>query len=595
MNRLNLGRTITRRQLLTSAALTLGAGVLAACSASTPSPTAAPKAAETSKPAAPPAPVATVAPAQVAQPTPAAAGAKPVSLHAPEANIKKGGVLRVAGPSTVAHYDFYAGVGWPMNLWMAYNGLVRLNLNDGLNTIIPDLADKWDISGDGKVYTFKLKDGVKFQDGTVLSSDDVVTTFKKVLDPPAGIITQWKDYLNTVDKVEAVDKLTVKFTLKQPTAYFLEVLTGGSCQNFGFPILSKKQIESNNYDLRKVNPMGTGPFRLKEMRANEKIIWERNPDYYDKDIPYVDGMELIHVPQMTDRGTAVLAGQADMTFNSSVDVWRQAQKSPDKYLTMRTPSLASHTCHINNTRKPFDDKRVRRAMFLAVSRQNIFKAYQDQEPITEGRWMPDAAPYATPQAELDKMPGYRPDKTQDVADAKKLLADAGFPDGKGFPTVELVTATAAWAAEIMAPAYQEEFRKNLGINCKITLIERSLLADNYVKGTYDILVETKFDNPIADPTPMWNAYLKTGGSQNVDKYSNPEFDAVLDQINKETDKAKLKDLFNKGMDLLDQNPPFIITGFTQHSQVLAKYVKGLSVEKWRHSNWGRLDPVWLDK
>ncbi|MHB1007035.1 MAG: ABC transporter substrate-binding protein [Chloroflexota bacterium] len=581
------GRTITRRQLLKAAALTAGASVLAACSTPAATPTAASKATEAPKP------VTTVGAATVATPAPAAAGAKPVSLHAPEANIKKGGVLRVAGPSTVAHYDFYAGVGWPMNLWMAYNGLVRLNLNDGLKTIVPDLAEKWDITGEGKIYTFKLKDGVKFQDGSVVNSDDVITTFTKILNPPQGIVTQWKDYLAYVDKVEAVDKLTVRFTLKQATPFFLEVLTGGSSQNFGFPILSKKQIESNNYDLRKVNPMGTGPFRLKEMRANEKIIWERNPDYFDKDIPYVDGIELIHVPQMTDRGTAVLAGQADMTLNSSVDVWREAQKQSDKFVVNKTPSLASHTCHINNTKKPLDDPRVRRAMFLVVSRQNIFKAYQDQEPITMGRWMPDASPFATPAAELEKIPGYRPDKTQDIADAKKLMADAGYPNG--FGPIELVTANAAWAQQIMAPAYEQELRKNLNITTKTTVIERSLLADNYVKGTYDLLVETKFDNPIADPTPMWNAYLKTGGSQNVDKYSNKEFDTLLEQINKETDDTKRKALFNKGMDMLDQNPPFIITGFTQHSQVLGKYVKGLSVEKWRHSNWGRLDTVWLDK
>lgn len=581
------GRTLTRRQLLKSAVLAAGSAVVAACSPTpAPSPTTAPK------PAAPAPTVAPVGTAAVAQPT-AAPAAKPVSLRAPEANPKRGGVLRVAGPSTIPHWDVYAGIGWPMNVWHMYNGLVRLNLNDGLRTIVPDLADKWEISQEGRVYTFTLKEGVKFHDGTVLSSEDVVATFNKVLNPPQGIISTFKDYVAYVDKVEPVDKLTVKFTLKQATPYFLEILTGGSCQNFGFPIYNKKTIEANNYDLRKIVPPGTGPFRLKEMRANEKIVYERNPDYYDKEIPYVDGIELIHVAQMTDRGTAVLAGQADMTFNASVDIWREAQKRSDKFYVGRTPSLASHTAHINNTRKPFDDPRVRRAIFLAVSRQNIFKAYQDQEPITMGRWMPDASPFATPPAELEKLPGYRPDKTEDIAQAKKLMAEAGYPNG--FGPIELVTANAAWAAEIMGPAYEQELRKSLNITSKIRLVERSLLADDYSKGTFDILVETKFDNPISDPTPMWNAYLKTGGSANVDKYSNKDFDALLEQVNKETNDAKRKELFSKGMEMLDQNPPFIITGFTQHSQVLAKYVKGLSVEKWRHSNWGRLDTVWLDK
>ena len=499
-------RLVTRRYVLKSAILAAGAGILSACSTPAPAPTSAPKPAATSAPA----PASTTAPlvttavpaAQVAQPTTAPA-AKPMSMRAPEANIKRGGVLRIAGPATIAHYDFYSGVGWPMNVWPMYNGLVRLNLHDGMKTIVPDLAEKWEIQQGGKVYVFTLKDGVKFHDGTVLSSDDVVTTFNKLLNPPQGIISNFRDWVSFIDKVEAVDKLNVRFTLKEPRAYFLEILTGGSRQNHGFPILSKKQIEANNYDLRKVDPIGTGPFRLKELRANERIIYVRNPDYYDKEIPYLDGLELVNVPQMTDRGTAVLAGQVDMTLNSSVDVWREAQKNPAKYTTAKSPSLASHTCHINNTRKPFDDPRVRRAIFLAVSRQNILKAYQDQEPIELTRWMSSASPFATPIPEMEKIPGYRPDKTQDIADAKKLLADAGYPNG--FGPIELVTADAAWAQQIMGPAYEQELRKNLNITSKTVIVQRALLAENYSKGTFDILVETKFDCPISDPTPMWNA------------------------------------------------------------------------------------------
>ena len=238
------GRTVTRRQVLKSAVVAAGAGLLAACSTPAPAPTTAPKPAATTAPApaaTSSAPLVTTAvpAAQAAQPT-TAPTAQMTSMHAPEANVKKGGVLRVAGPATIAHYDFYSGVGWPMNVWPMYNGLVRLNLNDGLKTIIPDLAEKWDIQQAGKVYVFTLRDGVKFHDGTVLSSDDVVTTFNKILNPPQGIISNFRDWVSYIDKVEAVDKLNVRFTLKEPRAYFLEILTGGSCQNHGFPILSKE-------------------------------------------------------------------------------------------------------------------------------------------------------------------------------------------------------------------------------------------------------------------------------------------------------------------------------------------------------------------
>ena len=125
-------------------------------------------------------PLATLAEAQ--------AGAKPGFLRAPEPNPKRGGTLRVAGPHTVPHFDMYQGA-WPMNMVVLYNGLVRKNLVDGLRTIIPDLAERWEISSDGKTYIFYLRDGVKFHDGTPFSSADVVATFTKILNPPQGVLS----------------------------------------------------------------------------------------------------------------------------------------------------------------------------------------------------------------------------------------------------------------------------------------------------------------------------------------------------------------------------------------------------------------------
>jgi len=358
-------------------------------------------------------------------------------------------------------------------------------------------------------------------------------------------------------------------------------------------VFSKKAIDENGGDLRKAVAPGTGAFIYKDYKAGEKWSFARNPEYWDKELPYVDALEMIDTPQLSDRGTAVLTGQADMTWNASVDTWKEGQGRKDTITVAQLPNFGAHTAHINNEKGPLGDKRVRRAIHLAVSRQNIFKAYENQEPIFLGRWMSYVSPGSNTLEEIGKMPGYRADKSADIAEAKKLMADAGHPNG--FGPIELLSATAPWAAEIMAPVFADELKRTLGIETKIRLIERSLLIEEYKKGSFDILVETQFACPIADYTIGWNDYLKTGGSKNWSRYSSKEFDALLDKLNVEGDAEKQKALFQQGMDLLDQEAPFFLTGFTAHSPMWRNNVKGLALDKRVYSEWGRVETAWLDR
>jgi peptide/nickel transport system substrate-binding protein len=282
-----------------------------------------------------------------------------------------------------------------------------------------------------------------------------------------------------------------------------------------------------------------------------------------------------------------------MTWNASVDTWKEGQSRKDQVTVAQLPNFGAHTAHINNEKGPLGDKRVRRAIHLAVSRQNIFKAYENQEPIFLGRWMSYASPGSNSLEEIGKLPGYRADKTADVAEAKKLMADAGFANG--FGPIEILSATAPWAAEIMAPVFADELKRTLGIETKIRLIERGLLLEEHKKGSFDILVETQFPSPIADYTISWNEFMRTGGSKNWSRYSGKEFDALLDKLNVEGDPAKQKELFKQGMDLLDQEVPFFVTGFTAHSPMWRNNMKGLALDKRLYAEWGRVETAWLDK
>jgi peptide/nickel transport system substrate-binding protein len=549
----------------------------------------------TAAPAAKPAAAAppTAAPPQLAATTTtgnATAGSSAVTglMRPTDGTPKRGGTLKIAGGTTTSpHFDLHQGA-TVHPLTLVYNNLVRKDLTDGFRTLIPDLAQKWDISADKLTYTFTMRDGVKFHDGTPFTSADVVATFNRILNPPQGVASVFRSQIEMVDKVDAPDPKTARFVLKHPSLVFMEVLTQPA-----MIVYSKKAIDENGGDLRKAVAPGTGAFIYKDYKQGEKWSFAKNPEYWDKELPYVDAIEMIDTPQLSDRGTAVLTGQADMTWNGSVDTWKEGQQRKDTLTVAQIPNFGAHTAHINNEKGPLADKRVRRAIHLAVSRQNIFKAYENQEPIFLGRWMSYVSPGSNTLEEIGKLPGYRADKSEDIAEAKKLMAEAGFANG--FGPIDLLSATAPWAAEIMAPVFADELQKNLGIQSKIRLIERGLLIEEYKKGTFDILVETQFACPIADYTIGWNDYLRTGGSKNWSRYSSKEFDALLDKLNVEGDAAKQKELFRQGMDLLDQEVPFFLTGFTAHSPMWRNNLKGLVLDKRVYSEWGRVETAWFDK
>lgn len=575
---------------------------LAACGGASATPT-------TSGPAA----VATVAPTQAIPPTPAAVTTQPTAAAAtrtgsaatvgsgtpaaaasdpnipksPDPNPKRGGTLRLAFGVTTSNYDLQQG-GSPSVLCHMYNQLVRLNLVDGLKSIVPDVAERFDIAADGLTYTFKLRSGVQFHDGTPLTADDAAATYNRMIFPPQGVVSLLKDRFAAVSKVEATDPQTVKFTLTQPSSILLLVMTDTTQA-----IYSKKTLEANNNDLRKVQvPTGTGPFMFKEYKEAEKWTLVKNPNYWNKDLPYLDSLELLHVAAWSDRGTAVLTGQADLSWNVSKETFDEGVKKPDVIKTNRVSSFGAYQVIINTKVKPFDDPRVRHAINLALNKQGLIEAFKTQEQIDLSRWVPHGGVFATPREEIAKLPGYRPDKTQDVADAKKLLADAGFPNG--IPGVELLCASVAAHAEIMAPAIQDQLKRTLGIEIKIRVAERSLLVEDEKAGRFTLVLDTP-GGPISDFSPVGNTYYKTGGSQNFGGYSNPKFDELLKQSDSELDDTKRHALLNQIQDLLDQDPPWLFIGYTDHLLMWRANVKGLALDKRVQLEWGRVDTGWLDK
>ena len=188
-----------------------------------------------------------------------------------------------------------------------FDNLIRHDPRDSGKTIIPDLAHSWEIAKDGKTYTFFLRKGVEFHDGAELTADDVKATFDRIAKPPQGINIPRSILFKTVSEINTRDKYTVEFKLAEPRPKSFIMLAIASGWNV---IVRKKTLEDNNYNLRKVEDYpGTGPFRSVRRVENEVWVMEKNPNYWNKGLPYLDGIEFYHaLPFSTELGSAILSG-----------------------------------------------------------------------------------------------------------------------------------------------------------------------------------------------------------------------------------------------------------------------------------------------
>src|SRR5712691_3853962 len=224
-------------------------------------------------------------------------------LRAPEPHAKRGGVLRYGILSAPAHFDVHqSGTVSNMGTQGAmYDNLIRRNPLDSGQTIIPDLAHSWEITPDSKTYTFFLRKGVQFHDGGALTADDVKATYARLIWPPQGFSSPRTPLFSAVSDITVRDAHTVEFHLHEarPQDFMLGAFASG--WNI---IVRKKTLEDNNYNLRQVMDYpGTGPFRHKKRVDKEVWVLERNPDYWNEGLPYLDGVEVYHLaPFSTEMG-----------------------------------------------------------------------------------------------------------------------------------------------------------------------------------------------------------------------------------------------------------------------------------------------------
>ncbi|MEW6689544.1 MAG: ABC transporter substrate-binding protein, partial [Pseudomonadota bacterium] len=311
-----------------------------------------------------------------------------------------------------------------------YNTLLRVDPNDKSGTKpYPSLAQSWTVSPDGKTYTFKLVKGVKFHDGSEMTSKDVKASYDKIIFPPPGVGSTRKGQYANVAAVEAPDAGTVVFKLKAPSGSFMASLL--SPYNF----IYKADILAKDMHWYEKNVMGTGPFTFVEHVKGSHVVGKKNSSYWDKGKPYLDGFRAVFMRESAAQVAAVRGERAHIQFRSFTPKDRDNLKAAlgDKITVQESAWDCILMAAINHEKKPFDDKRVRRALTLALDRHEGSKALSQIAIVKSvaGVQVP-GTPYATPPEELNKLAGYWTDAEKSRAEARKLLKEAGVPEGFSF-------------------------------------------------------------------------------------------------------------------------------------------------------------------
>ncbi len=438
---------------------------------------------------------------------------------------------------------------------------------DESTQIVPGLAESWTVSKDGLRYTFKLRKGIGFHDGTPLDAEAVKFSIERQINPehPFNKLGKYpfaNYFFGNVKAVEVIDSSTVEFVLKEPRASFLAILTAGAAS-----IVSPAAVKKFGLDYA-LQPVGTGPFRYVAWDRGQRVVLEKNAKYWK--YPVKLG-RVIYRPIVEDQArlTELLTGALDLIVGTPPDFVAQLESNPKVTLLKQ---VGAHVWYlgINNQKKPFDDKRVRQALNYAVNKEAIVRdvlkgtGSLSAGPVLPGTWATDAG--------LKPYP-YDPER------AKKLLAEAGYPGGFSTSMWVPESGSGMQSPVAMATVLQSNL-KAVGVNvtlqtfewgafiAKLRSKEQELFALSWMAGNED---------PDMVMYPLLHSSQWTPGGPNRALYKNDTFDDLLHQARLTTDQAKRAELYRQAQRILADDPPWIFVDHEIQTAVHSKRVQGFKL------------------
>lgn len=460
-----------------------------------------------------------------------------------------------------------------------FEGLVKWSED---SKVVPNLAKEWKISEDGRTYTFTLRDDIKFSNGRAVTADDFKFTFERAatpslnsettstyLSPIVGITEKLDGKAKEVSGVKVIDEHTLAITLDKPRPYFLGDLTYPASW-----VVCKEALPSGGGEITDIKQMvGTGPFKPSEFVPNTKISLVANKDYWNG-APALDGIERPIVKDASMRLNLFINGQLDMTRVERQDIAGIKQK-PELAGQLKfydRPSL--YYVGLNcESYAPFRNRNVRRAFAMAINSDDICQN-------TLGG-INDVAHSILPPSVL----GFRKDAKYipyNVAEAKRLLAEAGYPNGQNMPPLVLTHRDGQSDVQDVAERVVTQLRQNLGIHATTAKLPWQTYLDKHNRDELDFF-HMRWGADYLDPQNFLSTLLASYGPENRIKYKNPEFDALCRAGDEEyKDEAKRIGLYAKAEDIVLQDAPFIPVYFQRDAELISPKVKDLRESVFGH-------------
>lgn len=446
---------------------------------------------------------------------------------------KRGGELVFAISAEAPHYDPHASDTYATLHFAGpfYSTLLRFNL-DKFPELEGDLAKSWTAAPDLMTYTFKLQEGVKFHDGTPLTSADVKATYDRLRNPPQGVVSTRKATFSDIDTIETPDPTTVVFKMKNVNAAMME--------HFASPwnvIYSAKDLAADPAAPRtKIN--GTGPFIFVEHVKGSHVSGKKNPDYFRKGLPYLDTFKGVFTLQAAAMLNALQGGQVLAEFRgvSPAERDRIVQAMGDKIRVEESSWTLNLLVVFNTEKKPFDDVRVRKALLMAIDRWGGSQGLSRISTLRSvGGVIRPGSPMATPEAELVKLPGFSKDIKASREEAKKLLAEAGVPNLK----------FTLWNRNLAMPytpagIFLVDQWRQIGVEVEHKQSDTAPYLAAMNSGNFDVAID--FSNLFMDDSSLGLAkYLSLSRApENRSRSNDPTLDKLFDDHMRERDPAKRK-------------------------------------------------------
>lgn len=441
---------------------------------------------------------------------------------------------------------------------------------------IPGVAEKWDVSPDAKVYTFHLRTNALWSNGDPVTAQDFYESYKRILTPSLG--SEYSYMLYVVKNAEAyntngitdfsqvgfkvIDPHTFQVTLENSTPYFLSLITHHSWFPVHMPTVRKygDPYQRGNKWTRPGHFVGNGPFVLAKWHVNDVIEVRKSPTYWDRDRVRLNAIRFYPIDSEDTEERAFRAGQLHVTDTlplSKIDYYKK--EHPD--VLKIEPYIGTYFYRVNVTKPPLNDKRVRRALAMAIDRESLVTNVLKGGQLPAYNLVPPGTAGYTSRTHL----------REDVKEAKRLLAEAGYPDGKGMPTIELLYNTAE-AHRTIAEAIQQMWKTKLGIDVRLANQEWKVYLDTQRSLNYQIC-RGSWIGDYVDPNTFMDMWL-TGGGNNETGWSNPEYDRLIAEAAAATNPQQRFEAFQKAEAILMDEMPEIPVYFYTHVCLRRPEVKG---------------------